>query len=60
MSEAFSNDSESVILRVVNVTSKTNAPVDQLQELYQIKETCDFVNDGKFEKVRSPCPFHTS
>lgn len=55
MSEAFSNDSETVLRRVVNVTSKTSTPVDKLQELYQIEETCDFIKEGKFEKVRSSC-----
>lgn len=53
MSDAFSSASETAILRVVNVSSKTISPVDKLQELYQIKESCDFINEGKFAKVRS-------
>lgn len=51
MSDAFSSNSESVMQRVVDV-AKTNTPVDQLQDLYQIKETCEFINERKFAKVR--------
>lgn len=53
MSDAFSSDSEAVIRRVVSVARETGTPVDQLHELYQMKETCDFINEGHFEKVRS-------
>lgn len=52
MSDAFSSNSESVIQRVVDVSAKTNTPVDKLQDLYQIKDTCEFINERKFAKVR--------
>lgn len=60
MSDAFSSSSESVLQRVVDVTPKTNTPVDKLQELYQIQETCEFVNERQFGKVRTSCRLHTS
>ncbi|TWW71389.1 2-(3-amino-3-carboxypropyl)histidine synthase subunit 2 [Takifugu flavidus] len=56
MSDAFSSSSESVIQRVVDVTPKTNTPVDKLQELYQIQETCEFVNKRQFGKVALQFP----
>lgn len=51
MADAFSSSSETVIKRVVEVTVKTNTPVDKLEELYQIKKTCDFIREHNFKKV---------
>ena len=53
MADAFSSSSETVIQRVVDVTVKTNTPLDKLEELYQIKKTCDFISEHQFEKVRT-------
>lgn len=52
MSDAFSSSSENVIQRVVHVTGKINAPQGELEELYQIRKTCDFINEHQFERVR--------
>ncbi|XP_060920849.1 2-(3-amino-3-carboxypropyl)histidine synthase subunit 2 isoform X1 [Labrus mixtus] len=56
MADAFSSSSETVIQRVVNVKSKTNTPVDSLEETYQIKETCDFIRDRQCKKVALQFP----
>ncbi|KAF7660904.1 hypothetical protein LDENG_00272870 [Lucifuga dentata] len=56
MADAFSSNSESVIQRVVDVTVKTKAPLDKLEELYQIKKTCDFISQHHFEKVALQFP----
>ncbi|KAF1372822.1 hypothetical protein PFLUV_G00253850 [Perca fluviatilis] len=56
MADAFSSSSESVIQRVVDVTVKTNTPLEKLEELYQIKETCDFIREHQFEKVALQFP----
>lgn len=53
MADAFSSSSETVIQRVVDVTVKTNTPPEKLEELYQIKETCDFISQHQFKKVRT-------
>ncbi|XP_071387714.1 2-(3-amino-3-carboxypropyl)histidine synthase subunit 2 [Centroberyx affinis] len=56
MADAFSSSSEAVLQRVVDVTATTNAPVENLEELYQIKKTCDFINQHHFEKVALQFP----
>ncbi|KAM8823042.1 2-(3-amino-3-carboxypropyl)histidine synthase subunit 2 isoform 1-T2 [Spinachia spinachia] len=56
MTDAFSSSSENVIQRVVDVTVKTNTPVGELEELYQIRKTCDFINEHQFEKVALQFP----
>ncbi|XP_054479008.1 2-(3-amino-3-carboxypropyl)histidine synthase subunit 2 [Anoplopoma fimbria] len=56
MADAFSSSSETVIQRVVDVTVKTSTPLEKLEELYQIKETCDFIREHQFEKVALQFP----
>ncbi|XP_058501916.1 2-(3-amino-3-carboxypropyl)histidine synthase subunit 2 [Solea solea] len=56
MADAFSSSSETVIQRVVDVTLKTNTPPEKLEELYQIKDTCDFVIQHQFKKVALQFP----
>nr|XP_040022872.1 2-(3-amino-3-carboxypropyl)histidine synthase subunit 2 [Gasterosteus aculeatus aculeatus] len=56
MSDAFSSSSENVIQRVVHVTGKINAPQGELEELYQIRKTCDFINEHQFERVALQFP----
>uniref|UniRef100_UPI0037E749A3 2-(3-amino-3-carboxypropyl)histidine synthase subunit 2 n=1 Tax=Semicossyphus pulcher TaxID=241346 RepID=UPI0037E749A3 len=56
MADAFSSSSETVLQRVVDVTAKTNTPVEKLEELYQIKDTCGFISDGQFKKVALQFP----
>ncbi|XP_051266486.1 2-(3-amino-3-carboxypropyl)histidine synthase subunit 2 [Dicentrarchus labrax] len=56
MADAFSSSSETVIQRVVEVSVKTNTPLDKLEELYQIKSTCDFISERHFEKVALQFP----
>ncbi|XP_010741719.2 2-(3-amino-3-carboxypropyl)histidine synthase subunit 2 [Larimichthys crocea] len=51
MADAFSSSSETVIQRVVDVAVKTNTPLEKLEELYQIKETCEFITERQFQKV---------
>lgn len=58
MADAFSSSSETVIQRAVDVTVKTNTPLEKLEELYQIKKTCDFINERQFEKVSSILTFN--
>lgn len=53
MADAFSSSSETVIERVLEVTVKTNTPLEKLEELYQIKKACDFISERQFEKVRT-------
>lgn len=54
MADAFSSSSETVIQRAVDVTvTKTNAPPEKLEELYQIEKTCDFINEHQCQKVRT-------
>ncbi|XP_023121109.1 2-(3-amino-3-carboxypropyl)histidine synthase subunit 2 [Amphiprion ocellaris] len=56
MADAFSSSSETVIQRVVDVTVRTNTPVEKLEELYQIKKTCDFICEHQFKKVALQFP----
>lgn len=51
MADAFSSSSETVIQRVVDVTTKTSTPAEKLGEFYQIQKTCEFVREHRFEKV---------
>lgn len=53
MADAFSSSSETVIHRTVDVKAKTNTPLEQLGDLYQIKETCDFLSEHQIKKVRA-------
>lgn len=55
MADAFSSSSETAIQRLVDVTARTNTPVEKLQESYQIRETCDFISERHFEKVKTSC-----
>ncbi|XP_038580519.1 2-(3-amino-3-carboxypropyl)histidine synthase subunit 2 isoform X2 [Micropterus salmoides] len=56
MADAFSSSSETVIQRVIDVTVKANTPLEKLEELYQIKKTCDFIRERQFEKVALQFP----
>ncbi|CAN9506487.1 unnamed protein product [Ophioblennius macclurei] len=56
MADAFSSSSETVIQRVLEVSVQTNTPVDKLEELYQIKATCDFILDRQFAKIALQFP----
>ncbi|KAM3860486.1 2-(3-amino-3-carboxypropyl)histidine synthase subunit 2 [Diretmus argenteus] len=56
MSEAFSSSSEAVLQRVVDVTGDRTAPVENLQQLYQIQKTCDFISQHQFNKVALQFP----
>lgn len=56
MADAFSSSSETVIQRALDVTAKTNTPLEKLQELYQIKKTCEFINGGQYAKVALQFP----
>ncbi|XP_076017188.1 2-(3-amino-3-carboxypropyl)histidine synthase subunit 2 [Genypterus blacodes] len=56
MADAFSSSSESVILRTVDVSVRTNAPQEKLEDLYQIDNTCDFISQHGFEKVALQFP----
>ncbi|XP_073344494.1 2-(3-amino-3-carboxypropyl)histidine synthase subunit 2 [Pagrus major] len=56
MADAFSSSSETVIQRVVDVTVKTNTPLEKLEELYQIKKTCEFISERQFQKVALQFP----
>ncbi|XP_071341864.1 2-(3-amino-3-carboxypropyl)histidine synthase subunit 2 [Trachinotus anak] len=56
MADAFSSSSETVIQRVVGVTVNSNTPPEKLEELYQIKKTCDFISQHQFQKVALQFP----
>ncbi|KAM3593162.1 uncharacterized protein V6R79_006953 [Siganus canaliculatus] len=56
MADAFSSSSETVLQRVVDVSVRTNTPAEKLEELYQIKETCDFIRERQFKKVALQFP----
>ncbi|XP_074549963.1 2-(3-amino-3-carboxypropyl)histidine synthase subunit 2 [Halichoeres trimaculatus] len=56
MADAFSSSSETVLQRLVDVSLKTNTPEEKLEELYQIRETCDFINERQFKKVTLQFP----
>ncbi|XP_034021332.1 2-(3-amino-3-carboxypropyl)histidine synthase subunit 2 [Thalassophryne amazonica] len=56
MAHAFSSSSEAVIQRVVQVPMKTNSPLEELEKLYHIDATCDFVTQHQFEKVALQFP----
>lgn len=53
MADAFSSSSENVIQRVSEVKVKKNTPQEELEELYQIKNTCEFIGEHHFGKVRT-------
>lgn len=52
MAEAFSSNSETVLQRSVdvNLTESGSRPED-LQDVYQINETCSFITSNNFKKV---------
>ncbi|XP_028289923.1 2-(3-amino-3-carboxypropyl)histidine synthase subunit 2 [Gouania willdenowi] len=57
MTDAFSSSSETVIQRSVDVTVKiNNTPVGKLDQLYEIKETCKFISEHKYERVALQFP----
>lgn len=58
MADAFSSSSETVIQRVVDVTARTSTPLEKLHESYQIRDTCEFISEGHFGKVRFPFFHH--
>ncbi|KAL1006452.1 hypothetical protein UPYG_G00072590 [Umbra pygmaea] len=55
MTDAFSTNSELVLKRVLDVTEK-NVHSGNIQEIYQIKETCHFINSHQFQKVALQFP----
>ncbi|KAG7488773.1 hypothetical protein MATL_G00038530 [Megalops atlanticus] len=53
----FSSDGEQVIQRsLATVSTVKNIEVESLEEVYQIKETCDFINKNNFHKVALQFP----
>lgn len=58
MADPFSSSSEDVIHRVIDVPLNTSSALDDLDELYQIHETCDFITKHHFEKVALQFPDH--
>ncbi|MCI4377642.1 hypothetical protein PGIGA_G00205710 [Pangasianodon gigas] len=59
MTEVFSSNSETVLQRSVdvdvNLTESSSRPED-LQELYQLSETCSFITSNNFKKVALQFP----
>lgn len=54
MAEVFSSNSETVLQRSVDVNlSESGIQPEDLQELYQINETCSFITSNNFQKVKS-------
>ncbi|KAM9839835.1 2-(3-amino-3-carboxypropyl)histidine synthase subunit 2 [Aulostomus maculatus] len=56
MADAFWSSSEDVVKRGVDVINKTCTPLEKLDELYEIKTTCDFIGQHQFEKVALQFP----
>ncbi|KAJ8010677.1 hypothetical protein DPEC_G00077610 [Dallia pectoralis] len=56
MSDAFSSNSELVLKRVLDVTTERNVPSGNLEERYQIKDTCNFIKSHQFMKVALQFP----
>lgn len=56
MADPFSSSSEDVIQRVLEVPLNTASSLDKLEELYQIQQTCDFINKHHFQKVALQFP----
>ncbi|TSL34573.1 2-(3-amino-3-carboxypropyl)histidine synthase subunit 2 [Bagarius yarrelli] len=57
MAEVFSSKSETVLQRSVDVNLTDLAPrPDDLQEFYQINETCSFITDNNFKQVALQFP----
>ncbi|XP_062335708.1 2-(3-amino-3-carboxypropyl)histidine synthase subunit 2 [Osmerus eperlanus] len=56
MTEAFSSNCELVLQQSVNVTSERNVHQENLVEVYQIDETCQFINSNLFTKVALQFP----
>lgn len=52
MSEVFSSNSEAALQRTVDVTAtESHGRAGDLEELYQIRETCHFIQSKDFKKV---------
>ncbi|XP_037829014.1 2-(3-amino-3-carboxypropyl)histidine synthase subunit 2 isoform X1 [Kryptolebias marmoratus] len=56
MADAFSGSSEIAIQRVLDVEVRKNTPEEKLDELYQIKRTCEFIREHAFGKVALQFP----
>ncbi|XP_029004493.1 2-(3-amino-3-carboxypropyl)histidine synthase subunit 2 [Betta splendens] len=56
MADAFSSSSETVIQRSIDVAARTNTAPEKLEELYEIKKTCDFISQRQFKKVALQFP----
>ncbi|RVE58982.1 hypothetical protein OJAV_G00199720 [Oryzias javanicus] len=56
MADAFSSSSETVIQRVLEVTSKANTPAEKLEDLFMIKKCCEFITDHHFQRVALQFP----
>ncbi|KAK0144658.1 2-(3-amino-3-carboxypropyl)histidine synthase subunit 2 [Merluccius polli] len=56
MTDAFSSNSEAVLQRGVDVTSRRDTPSEDIEEQYQIRNTCDFINHNGFQKVALQFP----
>ncbi|XP_029979700.1 2-(3-amino-3-carboxypropyl)histidine synthase subunit 2 [Sphaeramia orbicularis] len=56
MADPFSSSSENVIQRVINVSVTTHSPPENLEDLYQINQTCDFISQRHFQKVALQFP----
>lgn len=56
MTETFSSNCELVIQRMVDVTSDRNVCQENLAEVYQIEETCEFIRRNHFSKVALQFP----
>nr|XP_057916899.1 2-(3-amino-3-carboxypropyl)histidine synthase subunit 2 [Doryrhamphus excisus] len=56
MADAFSDNSENVIRRQVDVQVKSTTPLEKLNDFYQINKTCDFIFQNHFEKVALQFP----
>lgn len=59
MTDTFSSNSEAVLQRGSDVTLGTKTPLENIEEQYQIKKTCDFINHNGFQKVGSGTLFNS-
>ncbi|XP_072544167.1 2-(3-amino-3-carboxypropyl)histidine synthase subunit 2 [Salminus brasiliensis] len=57
MTEAFSSNSEAVLQRTVDVAAtESDNPAGDLEDLYQISDTCHFIQNKGFKKVALQFP----
>ncbi|XP_026792758.3 2-(3-amino-3-carboxypropyl)histidine synthase subunit 2 [Pangasianodon hypophthalmus] len=59
MTEVFSSNSETVLQRSVDVDvnlTESSSRLEDLQELYQLSETCSFITSNNFKKVALQFP----